>query len=95
MTLSEPNNENVLKHLKPDKLFKDKHQDIKVGDQIELCPPATNMTQELCSLLEISRGISLIVDYGEDHAFSNSFRVTSCYLNYFTGMQRAQDSERI
>lgn len=26
------------------------------------------------SLLEVSRGTALIIDYGEDHAFSNSFR---------------------
>jgi len=26
------------------------------------------------SLLEVSRGTALVVDYGEDHAFSNSFR---------------------
>jgi SAM-dependent MidA family methyltransferase len=26
------------------------------------------------SLIEVSRGNALIIDYGEDHAFSNSFR---------------------
>ena len=32
------------------------------------------MTQDIVNLVELSRGMSLIVDYGEDHIFSNSFR---------------------
>jgi len=47
---------------------------VKVGDSIEICPGALTVTQEIISLLEVSRGASLIIDYGEDHAFSNSFR---------------------
>jgi NADH dehydrogenase [ubiquinone] 1 alpha subcomplex assembly factor 7 len=29
---------------------------------------------DITSLVELTRGAALIVDYGEDHAFSNSFR---------------------
>lgn len=39
-----------------------------------MCPGAITTTQEIMSLVEVSRGTALIVDYGEDHAFSNSFR---------------------
>jgi len=49
-------------------------KDIKPGDSIEICPDATQLTKDICSLLELSRGMSLIVDYGEPHSFSNSFR---------------------
>jgi SAM-dependent MidA family methyltransferase len=47
---------------------------LKVGDTFELCPEASNVTQQICSLIEITKGAALIVDYGEDHAFANSFR---------------------
>jgi SAM-dependent MidA family methyltransferase len=30
--------------------------------------------KDLCNIVELSRGMGLIIDYGEDHAFSNSFR---------------------
>ena len=44
------------------------------GDSIEICPEAISHTKDICSLAELSRGMALIVDYGEDHSFSNSFR---------------------
>ncbi len=50
-------------------MFKDSISDIKIGDRIEICPDAVKMTQDICSLVESSWGVSLIVDYGEDHAF--------------------------
>ncbi len=46
-----------------------------------------NLTSEILSLLEVSRGAALIIDYGEDHAFSNSFRVI-ILLIYPVGDQR-------
>ena len=74
-TDSEPNNENVKKVLQPKKLFSEEAlKDLKAGDTFELCPMALNITQQICSLVEVSKGAALIVDYGEDHAFSNSFR---------------------
>lgn len=74
--------ENVDKILKPEKLFsKELEKEIKVGDSIEICPGALTMTQEIMSLIEVSRGSALIIDYGEDHAFSNSFRVTHYHDN--------------
>ena len=40
------------------------------------------------SLLEVSRGTALIIDYGEDRAFSNSFRVSFiCVLKVFQGIK--------
>jgi hypothetical protein len=47
------------------------------------------MTQNICSLIELSKGAALIVDYGEDHAFSNSFRVSQ-QRSYLLGDQRPQ-----
>lgn len=62
--------ENVDKILKPEKLFgKELEKEIKVGDSIEICPGALTTTQEIMSLIEVSRGSALIIDYGEDHAF--------------------------
>jgi SAM-dependent MidA family methyltransferase len=70
--------------LKPEKLFgKELEKEIKVGDSIEICPGALTTTQEIMSLIEVSRGSALIIDYGEDHAFSNSFRVTKYDVDYF------------
>jgi SAM-dependent MidA family methyltransferase len=62
-------NENVMKVLKPDRLFKDSNNEIKPGDRIEICPQAVKMIQEIGAIIEVSKGVSLIVDYGEDHAF--------------------------
>jgi len=33
------------------------------------------MTVDIMSLLDLSRGNAMIIDYGEEHAFTNSFRV--------------------
>jgi NADH dehydrogenase [ubiquinone] 1 alpha subcomplex assembly factor 7 len=76
LTIDHQYSENVEKVLKPDKIFggTEIRGEIKVGDSIEVCPGAITTTQEIMSLLEVSRGTALIIDYGEDHAFSNSFR---------------------
>jgi len=47
---------------------------LKVGDTFEVCPSAVDFTKDLANLIELTRGAALVVDYGEDHAFSNSFR---------------------
>jgi SAM-dependent MidA family methyltransferase len=76
-TESAPNTENVVKVLQPEKFFsEDAKKDLKVGDQFEICPGANQFTQDISSLIELSKGAALIIDYGEDHAFSNSFRVS-------------------
>ena len=65
----------MVKVLKPKKFFsKEAKEDLKPGDTFEICPSASNFTQEICALIELTKGAALIVDYGEDHAFSNSFR---------------------
>jgi SAM-dependent MidA family methyltransferase len=67
--------ENVITKLKPEKLFSDEAiRDLKPGDSIEVCPEAISLMKDLCGLVELSRGMALIIDYGEDHGFSNSFR---------------------
>jgi SAM-dependent MidA family methyltransferase len=61
--------------LQPDKLFSEEaKKDLKPGDSIEICPEATSLMKELSNIVELSRGMALLIDYGEDHAFSNSFR---------------------
>lgn len=78
---SAPNTENVVKVLQPEKFFSDEAtKDLKVGDTFEVCPSAADFTKDITQLVELSRGAALIVDYGEDHAFSNSFRVSSVFL---------------
>ena len=47
---------------------------MKPGDSIEICPEAISLTKDICNLLELSNGMSVVIDYGEDHSFSNSFR---------------------
>lgn len=74
-SISDGPTENVQTKLQPEKYFTEEAlKDIKPGDSIEICPDATQLTKDICSLLELSRGMSLIVDYGEPHSFSNSFR---------------------
>ena len=76
-TDSLPNTENVVKVLQPQKFFSEEaRKDLKPGDQFEICPSANNFTKDICSLIELTQGAALIIDYGEDHAFSNSFRVS-------------------
>jgi SAM-dependent MidA family methyltransferase len=65
----------VVKILQPDKLFdKEAEKEMKPGDTFELCYEAVSWMQKICSLVELTKGAALIVDYGEDHAFANSFR---------------------
>jgi NADH dehydrogenase [ubiquinone] 1 alpha subcomplex assembly factor 7 len=72
---SAPNTENVLKVLQPSKFFsKEAKKDLKVGDTFEVCPSAVDFTKDLANLIELTGGAALVVDYGEDHAFSSSFR---------------------
>ena len=74
---SKPDPENVKKVLQPKKFFsKEALKDLKPGDTFEICPQATKFTQDISALIELTKGAALIVDYGENHAFSNSFRVS-------------------
>lgn len=67
--------ENVDIKLQPSKFFSPEAQkDLKPGDSIEICPEAISLTKDLSNLIELSRGMGLIIDYGEAHSFSNSFR---------------------
>lgn len=80
--------ENVEKVLRPEKLFgQEVAKEVKVGDTIEVCPAAASLTQEIIQMLEVSRGTALIIDYGEDHAFSNSFRVSLRLTNALKGIK--------
>ena len=39
--------------------------DLMTGDQIEISPASIGMTKDIINLLELSKGMSLIFDYGE------------------------------
>ena len=74
-SISDGPTENTLNKLQPEKFFtKEMKDDLKVGDSIEICPDGMNLTKDICNLLELSKGMALVIDYGENHAFSNSFR---------------------
>jgi len=65
--------------LQPAKFFAEEaKKDLKVGDTFEVCPSAVEFAKDLASLVELTKGAALVVDYGEDYAFSNSFRVSIC-----------------
>jgi SAM-dependent MidA family methyltransferase len=67
--------------LQPSKFFSEEaKKDLKVGDTFEICPSAVEFAKDLALLVELTKGAALVIDYGEDHAFSNSFRVST--LNY-------------
>jgi len=67
--------ENVNSKLQPEKFFSESAKaDLGPGDSIEICPDGIQLTKDICSLLELSKGMALVIDYGENHSFSNSFR---------------------
>jgi len=73
--ISDTPTDNTIVKLKPEEFFSDAAKaDMKPGDSYELCPEATNVMQDITNILELSSGMALVIDYGEDHAFSNSFR---------------------
>lgn len=73
--ISEGPTENTITKLQPDKFFSEEaKKDLKPGDSIEICPEAVNLTKDICNLLELSNGMGIVIDYGENNSFSNSFR---------------------
>jgi NADH dehydrogenase [ubiquinone] 1 alpha subcomplex assembly factor 7 len=72
---SQPNNDNVLKYLDPVNTFKEQGIEVKEGDMYEFSPEQIRYMYAICFLLASTKHAqSLIIDYGEDQAFSNSFR---------------------
>ena len=68
-------NANVQKILNPHKRFSlSANIDLKEGDRIEVSAASSNLMCDICDMLNLDRGAALIVDYGEDHAFSDSIR---------------------
>ena len=76
MVLSNGANENVKKVLKPEKLFKrGVIHNLKEGDTIEISPASLTLMGDICELIKHGPSCCLLVDYGEERAFSNSIRV--------------------
>jgi NADH dehydrogenase [ubiquinone] 1 alpha subcomplex assembly factor 7 len=72
---SNPNNENVIKYLDPQNTFTEQGIKVKEGDSYEFSPEQIRYMYAICYLLNTTKHAqALIIDYGEDHAFSDSFR---------------------
>jgi NADH dehydrogenase [ubiquinone] 1 alpha subcomplex assembly factor 7 len=73
--LSPGPNDNVHKILKPEQTFsKEVAATLEEGDTVEVSPKSLVITNSLCELINKVNGASLIIDYGENHALSNSVR---------------------
>jgi NADH dehydrogenase [ubiquinone] 1 alpha subcomplex assembly factor 7 len=68
-------NENVQNVLKPERRFSPVAQAaLKQGDRIEVSPASMKLMNDICDFFMNNPGVSLIADYGDDRAFSNSLR---------------------
>ena len=74
----EQNSENVQKILNPSKQFRNQeiYNQIQIGDRIEISKEAGIIMNSLSELIAKINGAALIIDYGEDHAFTDSIRVS-------------------
>ena len=74
-TLSPPNSESVVRYLDPQNTFVEQGFKTKEGDSYEFSPEQIRYMYAMSYLLATTRQAqALIIDYGEDHAFSDSFR---------------------
>ena len=75
-TNSEPFSKSVKKILNPDVFFEDKElkSKLKVGDRIEICPKSLVLANSIAELLGKVDGALIAVDYGANHAYSDSLR---------------------
>jgi NADH dehydrogenase [ubiquinone] 1 alpha subcomplex assembly factor 7 len=74
-TLSAPNNENVVKYLDPQNTFVEQGIKVKEGEAYEFSPEQVRYMYAMSYLMATTVDAqALIIDYGEDHAFSDSFR---------------------
>ena len=72
--ISDGPTENVNKILNPSHIFKGA-KDIEEGSGYEICSEGLKLAKDIAMMLAIKRGMTLIFDYGEDHALQNSLRV--------------------
>jgi len=74
-TISDPNSDSVSKYLQPDTTFSEMESEIKENDTYEFSVDQIRYMYSICFLLATTKfSAALLCDYGEDHAFSNSFR---------------------
>jgi NADH dehydrogenase [ubiquinone] 1 alpha subcomplex assembly factor 7 len=72
---SEVNNKNVKNILNPHISFEEEAKNqIQVGDRIEVQPKSMILMNSFAELISKVGGGVLSIDYGEDHAFSDSIR---------------------
>jgi len=73
---SEPFSKSVEKILNPNLIYTDKalKSEIKVGDRIEISPKSLVLANSISELISKIGGAMLTIDYGDNHAFSDSLR---------------------
>jgi NADH dehydrogenase [ubiquinone] 1 alpha subcomplex assembly factor 7 len=72
---SAPNSESVIKYLQPDITFAEQGIIPNENEMYEFSPEQVRYMYSICYLLATTKlSQALICDYGEDQAFSNSFR---------------------
>ena len=73
---SEPMSKNVTKILNPKETFGQdmRTKEISVGDRIEVAPKSSILMNSFAELIAKTGGAVLAIDYGENHAFSDSLR---------------------
>ncbi|KAM3132661.1 hypothetical protein pb186bvf_015206 [Paramecium bursaria] len=65
---------NVNKILKPEQFTNQGKQQLQKGDTIEICPQGSLLVNSMAEMISKIGGASLIIDYGEKRAFSDSIR---------------------
>jgi NADH dehydrogenase [ubiquinone] 1 alpha subcomplex assembly factor 7 len=74
-TLSAPNNESVVRYLDPQNTFNEQGIKVKEGEAYEFSTEQVRYMYAMSYLMATTvHAQALIIDYGEDHAFSDSFR---------------------
>ncbi|CAG9320125.1 unnamed protein product [Blepharisma stoltei] len=68
-------NQNVKNILKPEKRFSGEASiQLFEGNRIELSPVSVSLMTQICDFINSTVGAGIIIDYGENHSFSNSIR---------------------
>jgi len=52
-----------------------RYSSLPVGSRMEISPDSSHIVRSIGKLMEKGGGVGLVVDYGGDRSFSNSFRV--------------------
>ena len=71
--LNQNSTHNVKKILNPEKTFEGlSRDDFKVGDRIEVSPESMLLMSQMSDMVNLTQGMGLVIDYGENQAMSDS-----------------------